>query len=425
MFRKLHIGLTLYMAVILTFFMVFITTSIYYFTRIVYEDQALKLMKEQAIKVYNYNTMSIGIMDIITQEGFATYKSSLAFIERQKVDCDYVYYDNSMNILFGKESDSYLIKSIANLAEQSLKSKKDSYTKQKIKNVSFRIYTKYVEGLSGPGVIQVYESASGEYYIWSFLKTVLCLSGFGGILILLAISYVFTGKALQPVKEAWNKQKEFVADASHELRTPLTVIQTNLDVMMSDDAGTIEENIMWLDNAYSETRVMAKLIDQLLTLAKVDSNDTELDFIDLSLSEIAENVTDNMKIMAKNKNLNLVTDIKDNVIIRGDYDKIRRLIVILVDNAIKYTESGEVIVKVYTEKSKKIISVEDTGIGISEEEQKRIYDRFFRSDKARNRKFGGTGLGLSIAKWIIDSHKATIDVNSKIGEGTIFIVKFS
>ncbi len=425
MFKQLHIKLTFYMGIILTIFMVFITTSIYFFTKTVYEDQTARLMANEAFKIQLYNNDPVTLDDLFTNRNFSSLKSRIFLFGKEKLSSNYVSYDKSMNLLHVKSEDADLAEAIIDLAIKSLNEQKDNFTKKKVDGVGYRIYTKYIDSVNNPRVIQVYEDTSGENYFWSFLKTALWLMGVIGIFALLAISYIFTGKALKPVRDTWQKQKEFIADASHELRTPLTVIQTNLDVMMSDDEGTIEENEVWLDNAYSETRIMANLIDQLLTLAKVDSNDTSLDIIELSLSEIVENVTDNMRIIAKNKNLNLVTDIQDDVIIKGDYDKIRRLVVILVDNAIKYTEDGNVTVKVYIEKKQKILTVQDTGIGISGDDIKRIFDRFFRSDKARNRKFGGTGLGLSIAKWIVDSHKATIDVESKIGTGSTFIVKFN
>jgi len=413
------------MGIILTIFMVFITTGIYYFTKFVYEDQTCKLMANEALKIQIYNRDPVSLEDLFTNRNFSSLKNRIFLFGNEKLSSNYVSYDKSMNVLHVKSEDTDLAEAIIDLAVKSLNEKKDSFEKKKVDGVGYRIYTKYIDSENTPKVIQVYEETSGENYFWSFLKTVLWLMGVIGIIALLAISYIFTGKALNPVKETWKKQKEFIADASHELRTPLTVIQTNLDVMMSDEDGTIVENEIWLDNAYSETRVMANLIDQLLTLAKVDANETKLDVMEISLSEIVDNVTDNMRIMAKNKNLNMVTEIKENVIMKGDYDKIRRLVVILVDNAIKYTEEGSIIIKLYTEKKQKILSVKDTGIGISDEDKKRIFDRFYRSDKARNRKFGGTGLGLSIAKWIVESHRATIDVDSKIGEGSTFIVKFN
>ncbi len=424
MFKRLHIKLTFYMGIILTIFMVFITTGIFYFTKFVYEDQTCKLMANEALKIQIYNRDPVSLEELFTNRNFSTLKNRIFLFGSEKLSSNYVSYDKSMNILHVKSEDTRLAESIIDLAIKSLNEKKDSFEKKKINGIGYRIYTKYVNNENTPKVIQVYEDTLGENYFWSFLKTVLWLMGVIGILALLTISYVFTGKALNPVRDSWKRQKEFIADASHELRTPLTVIQTNLDVMMSDAEGTIEENEIWLDNAYSETRVMANMIDQLLTLAKVDANESNLDIIELSLSEIVENVSDNMKIMAINKNLNMVTEIQDNVIIKGDYDKIRRLVVILLDNAIKYTQEGSVSIKLYTEKRQKVLSVQDTGIGISDEDKTRIFDRFYRSDKARNRKFGGTGLGLSIAKWIVESHRAYIDVESKVGEGSTFTVKF-
>jgi len=213
-----------------------------------------------------------------------------------------------------------------------------------------------------------------------------------------------------------------VADASHELRTPLTVIQTNLDVVLSDEEGTVVENEMWLGNAYSETRVMAKLIDELLILAKADANEEKLDISEFSFSEIVENVSQNMEIIAKKKNVEFQLDLEEDVIIKADYDKIRRLVVILIDNAVKYTEKGKVTVSLYTDKNKKVFTVEDTGMGIAKKDINRIFDRFYRADKARHRE-GGTGLGLSIAKWIADVHKFSLNVESTVNVGSKFTLR--
>ncbi len=424
MFNRLHIKLTCYMGIILTVFMVFITVGIYFFTKYVYEDQTRKIMANEALKIQLYNRDPVYLDDLFKNRTYPKIEDRIFMFGRETMSSNYFSYDKDLNILHLKSSDSKLSKAILDLAMASLYDKKDSYVKRKISGVGYRIYTKYVGTYNNPKVIQVYEDNSGESYFWSFLTTVLWLVGVAGILTLLTLSYVFTGKALKPVKETWIKQKEFIADASHELRTPLTVIQTNLDVMMSDEEGTIEENEMWLDNAYSETKVMANMIDQLLTLAKVDANENNLEIMELSLSEIVENVCDNMEIIACNKNIKLVTEIEENVIMKGDYDKIRQLVVILIDNAIKYTQDGSVIVKLYSDRKQKILSVIDTGIGICEEDKLRIFDRFYRSDKARNRNFGGTGLGLSIAKWIAESHKASIEVESEVGKGSTFTVKF-
>jgi len=423
MFKKLHIKLTAYMGVVLVIFMLFIATGIYNFTKYVFEDGTKKLMQSEAIRIYTYNDSAssngttFDERDILFNLG-----PKLAIMGSEKLEASYIIYNEKFERVHEKKGEFEIADAIATFAVDSFCTKTDFYSTKKVDGVNYRIYTKYFDNNNVPGVVQVFQNTINEEIIWSFLKTVLFMFGSTGMLALLCISYIFTGKALKPVKETWIRQKEFVADASHELRTPLTVIQTNLDVVLSDDKGTVEENEMWLDNAYSETRVMAKLIDQLLTLAKADANEEKLDLSEFSLTEVIENICANMEIIAHNKGIDFEFVNSEDLLIKGDYDKIRRMIVILIDNAIKYTEKGKVTVKLYTEKNKKVLTVEDTGIGISKSDMGRIFDRFYRADKARYRK-GGTGLGLSIAKWIVDIHKFSLTVESKIDEGTKFTLK--
>ncbi|MBP1925694.1 signal transduction histidine kinase [Sedimentibacter acidaminivorans] len=422
MFKKLHIKLTAYMGVVLIVFMLFVATGIYNFTKVVFEDGTKKLMQSEAIRIYTYNDSFFSEGIFKERDTLFNLGPKLAIMGSEKLEASYVIYNEKFERVYEKKGESEIADAIATLAVDSFCTKTDSYATKRVSGINYRIYTKYFDTNSGPGIVQVFQNTINEEIIWSFLKTVLLLFGSTGMLILLCISYIFTGKALKPVKDTWKRQKEFIADASHELRTPLTVIQTNLDVVLSDDEGTVEENEMWLDNAYSETRVMAKLIDQLLTLAKADSNDEKLDISEISLTEIIENICANMDIIAKNKDIDFELINNEDILIKGDYDKIRRMIVILIDNAIKYTESGKVTVKLYTEKNKKVLTVEDTGIGISKYDMDRIFDRFYRADKARHRE-GGTGLGLSIAKWIADIHKFSLTVESVMDEGTKFTLK--
>lgn len=423
MFKKLHIKLTAYMGIILIIFMFFIGAGIYNFTKYIFEDGTKKLMQSEAIKIYTYNDSFLQKQYIFRDRNVLyNLGPKLAIMGAEKLEVSYVIYNEKFERIYEEKNETEIAESIATLAVDSFCAKADSYATKRIDGINYRIYTKYFNSNNGSGVVQVYQNTINEEVIWSFLKTVLFLFGSTGMITLLGISYIFTGQALRPVKETWVRQKEFIADASHELRTPLTVIQTNLDVVLSDDEGTVIENEIWLDNAYSETRVMAKLIDQLLTLAKADANEEKLDISEISLSEIVENVCANMEIIAKNKKIDFELKLEEDLLIKGDYDKIRRMVVILIDNAIKYTEIGKVTVSLYSEKNKKILTVEDTGIGISKKDVDRIFDRFYRADKARHRK-GGTGLGLSIAKWIADSHRFTITVESTIDEGSKFIVK--
>ena len=420
MFRKLHLKLTAYMGIILILFMFFISAGIYKFTKIIFEDGNKELMQTEALRIYNYKNT------VMTDYFFdGTLFSRLRpnnLMDAKRLDACYIVYDKYLTPVFSDEGEIKIADDIKSLASKALEEGRDSYTTLKIGRFNYRVYTKYFNDFYGKSVVQVYQNTVNEEILWSFLRTVLLGIGISGTLILLVLSYILTGKALTPIKETWIRQKEFVADASHELRTPLTVIQTNLDVVLSDEDGTVDENEIWLDNAYSETRVMAKLIEQLLILAKADNNEEKMDISEFSFTEIVENVCQNMEVIAKNKNLDFIMNIEDNLRLKADYDKMRRLVVILVDNAVKYTEKGKITVTLKTDKNKKILCVEDTGIGICQKDLDRIFDRFYRADKARHRE-GGTGLGLSIAKWIADKHKYSLTVESTVNVGSKFILK--
>ena len=420
MFRKLHLKLTAYMGIILILFMFFISAGIYKFTKIIFEDGNKELMQTEALRIYNYKNT------VMTDYFFdGTLFSRLRpnnLMDAKRLDACYIVYDKYLTPVFSDEGEIKIADDIKSLASKALEEGRDSYTTLKIGRFNYRVYTKYFNDFYGKSVVQVYQNTVNEEILWSFLRTVLLGIGISGTLVLLVLSYILTGKALTPIKETWIRQKEFVADASHELRTPLTVIQTNLDVVLSDEDGTVDENEIWLDNAYSETRVMAKLIDQLLILAKADNNEEKMDISEFSFTEIVENVCQNMEVIAKNKNLDFIMNIEDNLRLKADYDKMRRLVVILVDNAVKYTEKGKITVTLKTDKNKKILCVEDTGIGICQKDLDRIFDRFYRADKARHRE-GGTGLGLSIAKWIADKHKYSLTVESTVNVGSKFILK--
>lgn len=423
MFRKLHFKLTAYMGLVLVLFMVFVAAGIYNFTRIVFEDGSKELMRSEALRIYAYRN-SVRL-DFRIGQGtyFQKIGPSMTLMGTEKLDACHIIYNSSMERIYTEENEVKIADDIQPLAEKSLEEQKDSYVIKKVGRYNYRIYTRYFDDVNGRSVVQVYQNMVNEEIMWSFLKTVLYITGFSGTAALLVISFIFTGKSLKPVKETWIRQREFVADASHELRTPLTVIQTNLDVVLSDDEGKVAENEVWLDNAYSETRVMAKLIDQLLILAKADANEEKLDISQFSLSEVVENVCQNMAVIARKKGLDFRMNIEDDLKIKADYDKMRRLVVILVDNAVKYTEEGNVTVSLFADKNKrKILTVEDTGIGIAKKDLDRIFDRFYRADKARHRE-GGTGLGLSIAKWIADVHKFTLTVESTVNVGTKFTVR--
>jgi heavy metal sensor kinase len=239
--------------------------------------------------------------------------------------------------------------------------------------------------------------------------------------------------------QSFRQIKQFSSDASHELKTPLTILKGEVEVMLRKER-TPQEYQQTLKSNLEEINRMSQIVEDLLILSKADTGDIRLNKGDISLTEILNEVVAQMDMLAKSKRLHLSTsNHHQDIHIFGDALRIRELFINLIENGIKYTEEGgsihialqkenELLVgnpldrmKREKEEFAKII-VSDTGIGIAKEDQEKIFDRFFRVDKARSREQGGSGLGLSICKWIVEAHQGEIKVESELGKGSSFII---
>ena len=252
------------------------------------------------------------------------------------------------------------------------------------------------------------------------LKTIISVSIIIGILSLIII-YIIAKKIsitiVKPVEETFEKQKQFVSDASHELKTPLAVIEANADVLQ-DKVG---EN-KWITYIQNEVQSMNKLVNDLLILAKMENTNTSRNQ-KFDLSKEAQMAVSVFESMIYEKKINLETSIKEQIEFNGDREDIKHIISIILDNAIKHTEeNNKIIVNVEKEKNEIKIEIKNQGEPIPEAEREKIFERFYRVDKARNRNEKRYGLGLSIAKGIVDKYNGTISANSKDGF-TSFIVK--
>ena len=218
----------------------------------------------------------------------------------------------------------------------------------------------------------------------------------------------------------------FLADASHELRTPVTVIQTNLEVLRDNKEESVESQIEWIDNAYNETKRMKDIVENLLFLAKADAGERIRKFEPVDLSYLIMGITERLQGLADKKDIVLSAEIEAaELFVNGDEKRLTELITILIDNAVKYTNPGGSVTVIAQEEPDKVkVTVADTGIGIPADQIDKIFQRFYRVDKAHSREVGGTGLGLSIARWIVEEHRAEIAVTSVLGEGTKFILTF-
>ena len=223
---------------------------------------------------------------------------------------------------------------------------------------------------------------------------------------------------LSRMHQAYRQQAQFVSDASHELRTPIAVIQGYagmLDRWGKQDEKVLDESISAIK---SEAGYMSKLVEQLLFLARGDTGRNRMEFKEISLNELMEEVCEDCRVIDKNHDYRL--EKRSEARCSGDWDMLKQCARILADNALKYTPEGRLIcLRTYTNAAgEACLEVQDSGIGVSAEDMQHMFDRFYRSDPARTRQSGGTGLGLAIARWIVDRHGGHFEVLSREGLGT-------
>ncbi len=224
------------------------------------------------------------------------------------------------------------------------------------------------------------------------------------------------------LEKAFERQKEFTSDASHELRAPLAIIQAEATLSLSKERSAPEYR-KTLESIADETENMASLTNKLLELARSDSGKTAYTFETINLEEFIQEICSEMNLLFDEKNLAVNTILSKQIRIRGDLNSLRRLMLNLLNNALRYTDpGGDITVKLNNKNTMAVISVSDTGIGIPNEQKPFIFKRFYRVDKSRSRSDGGCGLGLAICKHIVDAHKGRITVDSQPGYGTTFTV---
>ncbi len=236
-------------------------------------------------------------------------------------------------------------------------------------------------------------------------------------IIILIISQTLSAWMIKPVKTSFNKQKQFIADASHELKTPLAIIMAS-----AESIQVKEKNQKWLDNIKSESERMNKLIRNLLDLAKIENENTDKSDEIINLSKLVEMSILTFESLAYEKDIELTYDLEKELSFKGNSEEIKELMSILLDNAIKHSKKkGQIKVTLKTDKNHLILKVMNKGEPIPPGEEEKIFERFYRVDKARNRKENRYGLGLAIAKGIVNNHHGKITASSK-EEYTTFTV---
>ena len=288
-----------------------------------------------------------------------------------------------------------------------------------------RMYMVPIQGPAGNTnfVMQVGRSTEPERSALRALMLVLGAGGAFGVGLAVVGGTFLSGRALRPIQTAMDRQRAFVADASHELRTPLSLIRANAELMKRKPEADVQANMPSVDDIITETDRLAYLVGQMLTLARSDSGPASMAIDLLDLSPLAEDAARQMRLLAQPKGIALQAHANGAAWVRGEHNRLGELLLILLDNAVKYSDAGASIdVSVAQADGRVRLTVADTGRGIPAEALPHVFDRFYRVDKARSRDMGGTGLGLAIARWIAEAHGGAIALQSAEGRGTTVTV---
>lgn len=246
-----------------------------------------------------------------------------------------------------------------------------------------------------------------------FAKAMPMLGQEGGIKFLIVLLHDIT-----KLKQLENIRKDFVANVSHELKTPVTAIKGYAETLLDGAIDDRENASKFVEIIKKQADRLSELIDDLLTLSRIESGDIVIEKKNIAIEELVQSVFEIFMERAQKKGIKLDREISKNAIINADRNKIIQILINLVDNAIKFTEEGSVKISFNMENGDFVLSVKDTGIGIPKEHLPRIGERFYRVDRARSRQLGGTGLGLAIVKHLVIAHGWDLKIDSEIGKGT-------
>lgn len=282
-----------------------------------------------------------------------------------------------------------------------------------------RVLSETFEVQGATYVIQVIQDRSAEQRTLEALLVVLLVGGMAALALAAGFGYLYAGRALVPIRESLRRQREFAADASHELRTPLTVLRASVEDLRRHRDQPVREVGDVLEDMEVEVDHLSTLVDDLLLLARSDSGVVELrrDLVDLP--EVAGESLQRLRAQAKARGVELRLDAAPATV-AGDRDRLRQMVGILVDNAIRHAPQGSVVKVQIHGPDHPGLTVEDSGPGIRPEDLPRLFDRFWQAPDAPD---GGTGLGLAIAAWIADHHGGSIVASNRSNGGARFEVQ--
>jgi signal transduction histidine kinase len=227
---------------------------------------------------------------------------------------------------------------------------------------------------------------------------------------------------IERLDEAFHHSRRFMADASHELRTPLTVLRGELESFVQEKSLAPEMHERF-GSALEEVERLVNIVEGLFAISRLDAGEAQAEYVKFDLAQLASSTADQMSLLAEDKGIKVSCTAPAGILVEGDRARMKQVVVNLLDNAIKYTpRDGTVGLTVNAHANKAILEVADNGIGIPAEALPKVFERFFRVDKARTRDQGGAGLGLSIVKSICSAHNGQVEASSTPGHGSLFRV---
>lgn len=449
---KISIKLTVVYAFMFCVVLLLLNASILYGVKYHLYRQADKEIEDIQTIVLNKVTLQNEKIDLSDNELF----SEIPF--KESISIRIIQQDG--NVLNSTKKFPYDVKEFQLNTKSSQNKEKHIEDKEKhlvYKNVRFE------SKLYGVVFFQIVKDMDNEYDFMKILFAVMAIADFIGIIVSIILGYMVSRRMLKPIdyiietaenisinnlkeridikgpndelkrlastfnnmidrlQASFNRQVQFVSDASHELRTPITIIQgyaNLLDRWGKDDRKALEKSICAIK---LEASNMANLVEKLLFLARGDSGTQLIEKKEFLLNELIDEVVKETKMIEED---HLIYNNKNEFVrIFADYSMIKQMLRVFIDNSLKFTpKNGNIDISSEVKGTMVEITVSDTGIGIPEDEVENIFDRFYIVDKSRSKEKGGTGLGLSIAKWIIEMHNGTINLESEEGKGTKIIV---
>lgn len=263
---------------------------------------------------------------------------------------------------------------------------------------------RYIKTYKNSGTYVIFLDCGRNISMFKQSVFINCLISFVGLFVSFIIIIIFSKRLVKPVSDSYEKQKQFISVAGHEIKTPLTIIDADAEILSME----IGEENEWLQDICRQTKRMTALTNDLLALSRMDENRQQFTMIDFPISDVVDETVSSFQALAFSKGKNIRAEITPMLSYCGDENSIRQLVGVLLDNAVKYVKEDDILIKLEKRNHGICLTVRNSSEPVSDEQLKRFFERFYRTEKSRDSNIGGYGLGLAIAKSIVEAHKGRI-----------------